>query len=59
MFKHAPHADGEVLDDEVVIIHSIGSVGEPKVLEHTPGFVSLVYLVMLVGGQKRCRNDTF
>ena len=27
------HADGEVLDDEVVIIHSSGSVGEPKVFE--------------------------
>ena len=29
----SPHADGEVLDDEVVIIHSSGSVGEPKVFE--------------------------
>ena len=28
-----PHVDGEVLNDEVVIIHSSGSVGEPKVLE--------------------------
>ena len=28
-----PHADGEVLDDEVVIIHSSGSAGEPKVFE--------------------------
>ena len=28
-----PHADGEVLDDEVVIIHSSGSVGEPEVFE--------------------------
>ena len=28
-----PQADGEVLDDEVVIIHSTSSVGEPKVLE--------------------------
>ena len=25
--------DGEVLNDEVVIIHSSGSVGEPKVFE--------------------------
>ena len=33
MLKHAPHADGEVLDDEVVIIHSISSVGEPEVLD--------------------------
>ena len=28
-----PHADGEILDDEVVIIHSSGSVGELKVFE--------------------------
>ena len=28
-----PHADGEVLNDEVVIIHSSGSTGEPKVFE--------------------------
>ena len=28
-----PHIDGEVLNDEVVIIHSFGSVGEPEVLE--------------------------
>ena len=28
-----PHVDGEVLNDEVVIIHSSGSAGEPKVLE--------------------------
>ena len=28
-----PHADGEVLNDEVVIIHSFGSVGEPEVFE--------------------------
>ena len=28
-----PHADGEVLNDEMVIIHSSGSVGEPEVFE--------------------------
>ena len=28
-----PHADGEVLNDEVVIIHPFGSIGEPKVFE--------------------------
>ena len=28
-----PHVDGEVLNDEVVIIHSSGSVGEPEVFE--------------------------
>ena len=37
-----PHTDGEVLNDEVVIIHSFGLVGEPNVLEpytgvHLPG----------------------
>ena len=25
-----PHVDGEVLNDEVVTIHSSGSAGEPK-----------------------------
>ena len=28
-----PHADGEVLNDEVTIIHSPGSAGEPEVFE--------------------------
>ena len=28
-----PHANGEKLNNEVVIIHSSGSVGEPKVFE--------------------------
>ena len=28
-----PHADGEVLNDEVVIIHSSSSIGEPEVFE--------------------------
>ena len=28
-----PHVDGEVLNDEVVIIHSSSSAGEPKVFE--------------------------
>ena len=28
-----PHVDGEVLNDEVVIIHSSGSVGEPEVFD--------------------------
>jgi hypothetical protein len=28
-----PHIDGVVLNDEVIIIHSFGSVGEPKVFE--------------------------
>ena len=33
MLEHAPHTDGEVLNDEVVIIHSSSSTGEPKVFE--------------------------
>ena len=33
MLEHVPHADGEVLNDEVVIIHSTGSAGEPEVFE--------------------------
>ena len=42
MLEHVPHADGEVLNDEVVIIHSSGSIGEPEVFEpytgiHFPG----------------------
>ena len=32
-----PHADGEVLNDEVVIIHSSGSAGEPEVFEPYTG----------------------
>ena len=32
-----PHADGEVLNDEVVIIHSPGLAGEPNTEIHLPG----------------------
>jgi len=32
-----PHVDGEVLHDEVIIIHSSGSAGEPKVFEPYTG----------------------
>ena len=32
-----PHADGEVLNDKVVIIHSSGSAGEPEVFEPYTG----------------------
>ena len=28
-----PHIDGEILNDELVIIHSSGSIGEPEVFE--------------------------
>jgi len=42
MLEHVPHADGVVLNDEVVIIHSSGLAGEPEVFEpyigiHFPG----------------------
>ena len=37
MLKHAPHIDEEVLNDEVVIIHSSSSAGEPKVFEPYTG----------------------
>ena len=32
-----PHVDGEVLNDEVVIIHSTGSEGEPEVFKPYTG----------------------
>ena len=32
-----PHADGEILNDEVVIIHSPSSAGEPKVFKPYTG----------------------
>ena len=44
-----PHAYGEILNDEVVIIHSSGSAGEPEVFEPYTEIVSPVYLAMLVG----------
>ena len=28
-----PHVDGEILNDEIVIIHPSGSVGEPEIFE--------------------------
>ena len=33
MLEHVPHADGEILNDEVVIIHSFGLIGKSKVFE--------------------------
>ena len=53
MLKHAPHADGEVLNDEVVIIHSSGSVSEPKVFEPN----SVVCLPDILGDVSR-RSET-
>ena len=37
MLEHVPHVDREVLNDEVVIIHSTGSAGEPEVFEPYTG----------------------
>ena len=54
-----PHIDGEVLNDEVVIIQSSGSAGEPEVFEPYTKICSPVYLAMLVDGQKRCGNEAF
>ena len=45
-----PHADGEVLDDEVVIIHSSSSIGEPTVFEPYTG-VGLLGVPGDVGGR--------
>ena len=41
-----PHANGKVLNDEIVIIHSSGPAGEPEVFEPNAWVVSPVYLVM-------------
>ena len=37
MPKHVPNADGEILDDEIVIIHPSGLVGEPEIFEPNTG----------------------
>ena len=56
-----PHTDGEVLNDEVVIIHSSGSVGELEVFEPYTG-VRLLSVPDDVGGRsealwERCFLD--
>ena len=56
-----PHVDGEVLDDEVVIIHSSGSIGEPKVFEPN-AWVCILGVFGDVGGRpetlwERCSSD--
>ena len=45
-----PHVDGEVLDDEVVIIHSSSSAGESKVFDPYTG-VPLPSVTGDVGGR--------
>ena len=53
-----PHIDGEILNDEVVFIHSFGSVGEPEVFEPYTGVCFPGVSSDVVGGQKRCGNVT-
>ena len=36
-----PHTDGEVLNDEMIIIRSLGSAGEPEVFEPYTGICFL------------------
>ena len=45
-----PHANGKILDDEIVIIHSSGSTGELEVLEPYTG-VRLPGILGDVGGR--------
>ena len=45
-----PHVNGEVLNDEVVIIHSSGLAGEPKIFEPYTG-VRLPGVLGDVGGR--------
>ena len=52
-----PHANGKILDDEIVIIHSSGSTVEPEVFEPNVWVRLPSVLVMLEGGRKRCGND--
>ena len=51
-----PHADGEVLNDEVVIIHPSGSVGESKVFEPYTG-VHLPCVSSDVGGRSKTLRE--
>ena len=45
-----PHVEGEILNDEIVIIHPSGSIGEPKMLEPNTR-VCLLGVLGDVGGQ--------
>ena len=51
-----PHVDGVVLDDEVVIIHSSGSAGEPEVFEPYTG-VRLPGVPSDVGGRSEALRE--
>ena len=51
-----PHIDGEIQNDEIVIIHPSGSVGEPEIFKLNTG-VCLPGVLGDVGGRsKRCGN---
>ena len=45
-----PHADGEILNDEIVTIHPSGSAGEPEIFEPNTG-VRLPGVLGEVGGR--------
>ena len=45
-----PHANGKILDDEIVIIHSSGSIGKPEVFEPN-AWVCLPSVLGDVGGR--------
>ena len=47
-----PHTDGEILNDEIVIIHPSGSVGEPEIFEPNTG-VCLPGVLSDVGGRSK------
>ena len=52
MPKHVPHVDGEILNDEMVIIHPSGSVGESEIFEPNTG-VHLPSVLDDVGGRSK------
>ena len=61
MPEHVPHTDGEILNDEKVIIHPSGSVVKPKIFEPYAG-VCLPGVLGDVGGRsealwERCSPD--
>jgi hypothetical protein len=48
---------GEVADDEVVIVRPSQLACQPVVRSHSSGLVSPEYLVMVVGAQNRAENS--
>ena len=49
-----PYVDGEILNDEVVVIHPSGSVGEPEIFEPYTG-VRLPGVLGDVGGRSKAQ----